>query len=267
MDLTTLQQGVMFAVSAVASATFSFPSSVPAHGASLYKPEIIESYNLSTMETLDSNLEPGSIQNLNTLTSPVTDNIKLVIKESPTPESIITVEQPPAVSTVTQPTSKPTPSSSPKLTAEPESSPSPVVKEEKSAAQLSEVKAESSPSPSPVSTSSNADLLFQMTNDYRAKMGKPAFEKEERLCKIAEQRAPDVKPELASGTLHKGFKELNLPYWATENIAAYQTMEENFKFLSTDFIHRKAIESDAKYSCTACVGTSCSQIFSSFLSK
>jgi len=267
MDLTALHQGVMFAVSAVASATFSFPSSVPAHGASLYQPEIIESYNLDQAETLKSSFQPESFHNLNSLTSPITDNLQLIVKEAHAEEPVITVEQPPVVSTVTQPTPKPTPAS-PKSTAEPESSPNTVTKEADESSQTPKKEPDSSPSPSPIAlTSSNADLLFQMTNDYRTKMGKPAFEKEERLCKIAEQRAPDVKPELVSGTLHKGFKDLNLPYWATENIAAYQTMQENFNFLSTDYIHRKAIESDAKYSCTACVGTSCSQIFSSFLSK
>ena len=106
-----------------------------------------------------------------------------------------------------------------------------------------------------------------MVNDHRAKLGLKAFEKDDRLCKIARDRAPQVNSELNSGTLHKGFKDLNLPYWATENIAAYQTIEENLRFWLSDYIHKKAIEGDSKFSCLACEGSSCSQVFTSFINK
>lgn len=265
----------MLAVTAVASVTFSMPQEPPSSGAPLANPEIISSYNLP-QETS----QPQSLQNLNSITQTVAEPLRMVVKEAHASE-VVTVEQPPIIFTVTQPTPKPSPVGSPddeedeKDAASEEKEP----KEKKAAeSKTDEKKAEASPaptatpaassSPAPIALSSaNAEILFQMTNDHRAKIGKPALEKEERLCKIAEGRAPMVKTELANGTLHKGFKELNLPYWATENIAAYSTMNENFNFLVTDYIHKKAIESDAKYSCTACTGTSCSQIFSSFVSK
>ena len=271
MDFSALHQGVMTALTAVASVTFAISPAAPQSEVPLTNPEILQSYNLPT-DTLKS---PETLQNLNTLTAPVTDQLKLVVKEVHA-EEITTVEEPPRIFTVAEPTPKPSPSTKPvedskESESKENSKESETKQKEEPISEKTETKASPSPSASPKTevtlNSSNAEILFQMTNDHRAKIGKPAFEKEERLCKIAESRAPMVKSELASGTLHKGFKELNLNYWATENIAAYQTMSENFNFLITDYIHKKAIESDAKYSCTACTGTSCSQIFSSFVPK
>lgn len=274
MDFSALQQGVMTAIVAVAGVTFSIPPAAPQDEVSLTHPEISSSYNLPK-ETA----ETESIQNLNSLMTPITDELKMVVKEAKASE-IITVEQPPAVFTVSEPTPKPSPSAKSSSEPENESEANAKASEKSGTKDVEKKKEESNPSPSasatpsPVPspaaialTSANAAQLFQMTNDHRAKIGKPAFEKDDRLCKIAEGRAPQVKGELASGALHKGFKALNLPYWATENIAAYATMKENFNFLITDYIHKKAIESDNKYSCTACSGTSCSQVFSSFVAK
>lgn len=116
--------------------------------------------------------------------------------------------------------------------------------------------------------SDGAEKLFAMTNEHRAKLGLPVLEKDERLCSAANQRATQIYDEIfVSGPMHKGFFALNLPYWASENIASYQSIEENFNFLVNDPPHRKAIESDNKYSCVACSGNSCSQIFSSFVTK
>jgi uncharacterized protein YkwD len=116
--------------------------------------------------------------------------------------------------------------------------------------------------------SQNGDLLFQMTNDYRAKKGLPALEKDERVCKIAQARGPQLQNEIfGSGRMHAGFYALNLPYWATENIAGYQTEQQSFHFWTTDYIHRVAIEGDYKYSCVACYGNTCSQIFTNFAPK
>ncbi len=113
-----------------------------------------------------------------------------------------------------------------------------------------------------------AEKLFTMVNEHRSKIGLPALEKEEKICQMVASRAPQVYDEVfKEGPMHKGFKALNLPYWATENIAAYDSIEKNFDFWLRDDIHRKAIESAAKYSCVACSGTYCSQIFTSFIPK
>lgn len=241
MDFGLLPKSALEFVAAL-SIAFNV-SAVPE--ANLTSPDLIASQNAGEIQSLDVLIpDPG---------------IKLVLKEQLEPE-LVTVEQPPAVYTVIQPAPKPTP--------EPEEEKIEIIKEAK-AQELSPTPS-SSPSATPsdiTSTDSNGEKMFTMVNEYRAEKGLGSFEKDGRLCEIARSRAPQVNSELSSGTLHKGFKELNLPYWATENIAAYSTVEENLHFWLSDYIHKKAIESDSKYSCVACSGSSCSQIFTSFVSK
>lgn len=127
------------------------------------------------------------------------------------------------------------------------------------------------PSPTPVTskpTSQNFDLIWQMVNDHRAKIGLPPFEKDERLCKIAETRGPQLNNEVfGDGVIHQGMRDMNLPYWNTENVVAYETEQKNFDWWISDDIHRRAIESNNKYSCGTCFGNACVQEFSSFVPK
>jgi len=133
------------------------------------------------------------------------------------------------------------------------------------------------PTPSPISSpvvtpsnrnSLNAELIFQMINNHRVSIGKPAFEKDERLCKIAKERVPQLQNEIfGGGVMHAGLKAMNLPFWNTENMAGYQTEKQTFDWWMSDYIHRVAIESDHKYSCGACLGNTCAQEFSSFVPK
>lgn len=277
MDLTALHKGVIqLAASAAAIFNISIAPAAPQNEGLLQSPEVIESQNLP-LQTISASPDVAPPKSLNAVTEPETEGLKMVFKLPETkPEEIVTVEQPPVIFTVQdpKPSSKPEevlgPQEATASAEKTEEKPEPKIPDKPQPEEPKKEETQSpEPSASPISTSSssNADILFQMTNDHRASIGKPALEKDERLCKIAEGRAPQVNGELSSGNLHKGFKELNLPYWATENIASYATMKENFNFLVTDYIHKKAIESDAKYSCTACSGTSCSQIFSSFISK
>lgn len=264
MDFALVHKGIELALAAAIALNIALGTgpSTPQNT----EPSVIESQNLPSEEIV-------ILHDLSSITKGDDVNLKMVTKEVEPAESnaLVTVEEPTKVFTVSEPTPKPSikPSEDPKETPQPskkpESSKEPE-KEEKAETKSPLPSVTPSQSPAPM-TSSNADMLFQMTNDHRAKIGKSLFEKEERLCKIAQERAPMVNEELKNGSLHKGFKEMNLPYWATENLAAYQTMKENFQFLVTDYIHRIAIEGDYKYSCTACVGTSCSQIFSSFVFK
>lgn len=278
MDFALLHKGVELATLAAAALNISIaqPPSSP-QKTEIEKPALIESKNLPE--------ENEVVQDLSFITKNDEISLKMVTKEANPLENnlLVTVEEPEKVFTVFEPTPKPSATPVAKASEEPEDAPlpskkpvtSPKPESSKQPEKTEEKKETKSPEPSPTPTSvpvgnlnsPNADLLFKMTNDHRAKIGKAAFEKDERLCKIAEQRAPQVNGELATGTLHKGFKALNLPYWATENLAAYSTVQEDFNFLVNDYIHRVAIESDHKYSCVACVGASCSQIFSSFVSK
>ncbi len=127
------------------------------------------------------------------------------------------------------------------------------------------------PTPTPINTppsSQNFDLIWNMINEHRNKIGLPAFEKDERLCKIAQNRGPQLHNEIfGDGIMHQGMKDLNLPYWNTENIVAYESEQRNFDWWMSDDIHRRAIESNNKYSCGTCFGNACVQEFSSFIPK
>lgn len=278
MDLQ-LPKGALelFASIALALNTSLTSAPPPPQETNLAYPALISSYNLPS-EVIVSNKDNDIIQNLNEATVDEDLSLKTVIKkEEPLKVvELVTVDLP-IVYTVKEPDS-----SDDSEIAEKDQ------KKELKIEIIEEAKADEVPSPSP-STSTSAsptptptptatpapviagnagsEQLFQMVNDHRAKLGLPVFEKDERLCKMARERAPQIKGELSAGTLHKGFKAYNLPYWATENIAAYSTIEENLKFWLSDYIHKKAIESDHKYSCVACIGTSCSQIFTSFVPK
>ncbi len=268
MDFGQLPKSALELVSALAIAvnTSFAPALPPPSETGLIHPSLISSYNLPA-EIISPNQNSQQQQSIESGSS---DGVNLVlVTKEPVPIEVATVEQP-VIYTVTEP-EKPVKKSS----ASDEENSEPKIEI------IKEVKAEE-PSPSPVSTptpvpsqtpatsssgNSNSEKLFQMVNDYRTGMGLPAFEKDERLCKIAQERAPQINAELNSGNLHKGFKDLNLSYWATENIAAYSSIEENLKFWLSDYIHKKAIESSNKYSCVACTGSSCSQIFTSFVEK
>lgn len=271
MDFAQLHKGATALVAGVVAsinlAVIPAPSPSP-----LTTPEVSDSFNLSSeVKELDSSNQ--AINALN-LVSSNDLNLKMVVKEVKASETV-TVEEPPKVYTVVEPTPKPTPVSDKEDSKEKNTTQKEDKKETPTTASPSPTPSatpspspSSSPSSSPIASgNSNSEAMFQMANEYRAKLGLKAFEKDERICKIAQSRAPQVNSELQSGTLHKGFKDLNLPYWATENIAAYSTIQDNFKFWISDYIHKKALESENKYSCVACSGASCSQIFTSFTAK
>lgn len=158
-----------------------------------------------------------------------------------------------------KPSSQPsvTPSDSPSPSAQPETA--------KSAAESVDI-----PAPSvALKPGNNPDLILQLINDHRKNLGLPAFEKDDKLCQIAQYRAPQLDNEIfGNGTIHQGFYDLKLPYWATENAASYKGEQTIVSWWLSDSIHKKAIESTKdKYSCGACSGNSCSQIFSSFIPK
>ncbi len=274
MDFTAFHTGATALAATIVTAlnlTFVPVNPEPADP-DLKHPQRISSYNLPD-EVVKPSEDPAILTDL--ASSQDKDiKLRLVTKEAEQSQSLITVEQPPLVYTVVEPTPKPSVFVETKGSKAPEETkvkPEDIKSQDDKKPDDGKTEIVKSPEPSsiPATTpgSPNAEKLFQMINDYRSKLGKPSFEKDERLCKIAESRAPQVDGELASGALHKGFKDLNLPYWATENIAAYATIEDDFKFWLSDYIHKAAIESDHKYSCVACIGASCSEIFSSFVPK
>lgn len=113
----------------------------------------------------------------------------------------------------------------------------------------------------------NADKLFDMSNQYRASKGLPAFQKDDRACQLASSRAPEIGAEIAEGHMHSGLRDRNLPYWNSENIISYSTEEGAFNWWINDTIHREQIEGNYTYSCVACNGNSCAQEFTNFQAK
>lgn len=113
----------------------------------------------------------------------------------------------------------------------------------------------------------NADILFSMSNNYRAGLGLPAFQKDERICSLAAARAPEIASEIAGGHMHSGKDTHGFPYWFTENIITMRTEAEAFNWWINDQIHRVQIVAQNTHSCVACSGNACTQEFTSFQPK
>ena len=120
------------------------------------------------------------------------------------------------------------------------------------------------------SASLNADVLFNLVNNYRIQLSLEPLTKDSTLCDLANSRAPELYNEIfGSSYMHAGFRERakSLNYWATENMI-YQNSENGaLNWWLNSPIHKSAIVGDYKYSCTACSGKSCCQIFTSFVPK
>jgi hypothetical protein len=108
---------------------------------------------------------------------------------------------------------------------------------------------------------------MQMINDHRKSLGLPEFQKEDKLCALAKERGPELPGEAASGAIHAGFDARNLPYWITENMKYGGSEQDVFNWWMESPLHRRAIESDAQYSCGECYGDACIQLFTSYVSK
>lgn len=120
------------------------------------------------------------------------------------------------------------------------------------------------------SASLNAEVLFNLVNSYRVQVGLEPFSKDTTICEIANSRAPELYNEIfGTSYMHAGFRERanSLNYWATENMIYQNTEQQALNWWLNSPIHRSAILGDYKYSCTACSGKSCCQIFTSFAPK
>ncbi len=174
-----------------------------------------------------------------------------------------------SLSPIIQDTS-PTPSSTPSLIndtptpTQPEATPSPIP--------ATPMPVEQSPLPEttqqPDSGSLNADVLFSMVNEVRSQSGLPAFQKDAKTCSIAQERLPQIYDEImVNHDMHAGFYALHLPYWATENLIYQKTEIAALDWWMHSPIHRAAILGDSQYSCVACQGNACTEIFTNYLPK
>ncbi len=114
----------------------------------------------------------------------------------------------------------------------------------------------------------NSDLLLEMINNHRSTIGKPAYQKEDKLCSLAQERGPELYDEVFNtGNVHGGLYARNLPYWITENMKHGPNESDVFNWWMGSSIHRKAIEGDFTYSCGECYGNTCAQLFTSYQPK
>jgi len=125
-----------------------------------------------------------------------------------------------------------------------------------------------SPQSEPSGAGLSADVLFTMINEHRAKIGLPAYIKNDELCSIAASRGPELYGEIfVTYSMHAGLYKRNLPYWITENMIHQKTEALAMQWWLNSPVHRAAIEGNYTYSCGTCVGYSCEQLFTSFQSK
>lgn len=114
----------------------------------------------------------------------------------------------------------------------------------------------------------NSETLFNLTNDYRTRIGLSPLQREEKVCEIVKERVNEIHNEIfVTGRLHGGFYAKNLPYFATENLIYAQTEEKALNWWLNSPIHKAAISGSYKYSCLECSGNSCSQVFTSYTLK
>lgn len=257
MNIDLVNNGISHLVLAV-SATFigTFHSPIPVQSTVVQTQPVIENQTYNPQEILPTT----SAVNINVVgvgegynnffpsVSP-TPTTKLLTKSVPTTSAIPTITPPKKVTVTPQVSTIQTPT--------------PIIeKKQEVTLNLPEQQ------PMAPMSSLNPDTILQLINQYRAGINLPALEKDEKLCKVAEYRKPQLYDEIfTSGTIHKGFYDLKLPYYIVENMASYGSEQANVSWWLGSQIHREAIEGDFKYSCGACAGNSCTQLFTNFSPK
>ncbi|HUQ84805.1 MAG TPA: CAP domain-containing protein [Candidatus Limnocylindrales bacterium] len=194
---------------------------------------------------------------------PVTKPMALATPKPKEPDHVASESNTTAVVTET-PT--PTPSPSPTIsiaTPTPTATPSPTLLPTATTAPIQTVSTGSNTSTGGL----NADILFDMSNNYRVGKGLAPFQKDERICSLAAKRAPEIAAEIAGGYMHAGKDSHGFPYRFTENIIEFRTEAEAFNWWINDHIHRVQIEAPNTHSCVACAGNACTQEFTSFQPK
>lgn len=113
----------------------------------------------------------------------------------------------------------------------------------------------------------NPDVVLEMVNAHRASIGKSPFIKDEALCSLAQVRSNELAAEGASGSLHAGLYNRNLPHWTTENAKIGGDEAETVRWWLNSSIHRSQIQSDYTNACVGCTGKNCALLFTSYTPK
>lgn len=184
------------------------------------------------------------------------ESAEVVATPSPTAVPTETPEPEEEVKSTPKPTIEPT--KKPTETAKPSATPTDKPKVESPAPTTA---------PKTVAGGLNADKIFDLVNQYRVSKGLPAQVKDDKVCALAQSRAPEIYNEIYGGVMHSGLKKRNLDYRNMENIISMRTEEEAVRWWINDYIHRVQMEADNKYSCVACSGNSCAQEFTNYEPK
>ncbi len=205
--------------------------------------------------------------------APAEDKILIPTSNLPTAGTLTPIKSERAPKPTLKPTSTPTPGSpdTPIVTAKPSE------KIKVQSGQAPKPTSTPTPTPFPIPTITkqaapvnglNANELFAMVNNYRSTFDLPPFKKDEAVCAIAQNRAPEVYNEIyGNSAMHSGLRAMNLPYYVNENIINFTTEQHAFNWWINDKIHRDAILADYTYSCIACHAHNCSEIFTSYIPK
>lgn len=109
----------------------------------------------------------------------------------------------------------------------------------------------------------NSDKEWLLIQNWRKSQNLREYMKDERLCKIANDRAIETN-SLGQTDNHAGLIERysNYPYVISENVTG-STSEEGILNNWLDSVpHAKALKTNYNYSCVKCDGIWCVQIFS-----
>ena len=121
------------------------------------------------------------------------------------------------------------------------------------------------PTPQPLNL--DTEKIFSLVNEYRAKLALPGFEKNEEVCQLAQTRSTEIVAEIQNGTLHSGLYNRPLAYWIWENAKYGSDEAGTVAWWLSSPVHHQSIVGDYKYSCVACTGSYCSELFTSFVPK
>lgn len=155
---------------------------------------------------------------------------------------------------------KPTPTPT---SAQPEPASGDDVDSAETAPESTQPEKESTPEGPAIAAGESAQL-FSLINAYRTEHGLSAFQTTDRLCSMANTRAPEIAGEVATGSIHAGFSNRGWGYPDVENAVGMGSVQANFNWWIGSSLHRGSILSpELTYSCLACSGGNCVQIFSS----
>jgi uncharacterized protein YkwD len=105
------------------------------------------------------------------------------------------------------------------------------------------------------------EVIFNLINEKRVQAGLLPLEKDSKVCELASSRTPELEAEFTSGSLHRGFYARQMPYRAAENVIYMRSEQAAVNWWMNSGVHRSQLLGNYKYSCVACQGQSCTQIF------